>query len=123
MRFHERVRQTRLTKKHHDPLAYTQSACGSRMLPEPITQEGWSRYENRETRPDFDTVMGIAHALNEPPDEFLRAAGYPIPNEPERHGEGRYVILQEEQKRGELETIKKQLAEMQATIDRLLSPS
>src|SRR5688500_1425094 len=86
MTFRELVTRTRLRKKHHDPKAYTQNACGSRMIdgkgnPTPIGQVGWSRYETDDFRPDFDTVIGIAHALNEPPDEFLRLAGYPVPGE------------------------------------------
>lgn len=124
MTFRELVTKTRLRKKSLDPKAYTQSACGSRMTDgqgnsTPISQVGWSRYETDDNRPAFDTVIGIANALNEPPAAFLRAAGYPVPNELEPFAAGTPVLLQEEVKRREQEEMKRKLETLEETVQQL----
>jgi transcriptional regulator with XRE-family HTH domain len=81
MRFYRLVKEIRTRKKNLHGNAFTQKSCGSRMTP-PISQEGWSRYENRDTEPNYDTVKQIAIALDITDEQerrdFFKAAGYNV---------------------------------------------
>lgn len=131
MRFHQLVRDIRIRKKNLYGAAFTQKACGSRMNP-PITQEGWSHYEVRDSQPDYETVRQIANALQIPEkttdkemgiEDFFKAAGYDLRNDLKlpvifKHGNALPVEITTE-KAQQIQELRDQMREIMDKLDKL----